>query len=681
MKHTSLKAQLQAVLTLTTVGVLLLAGSGNVLYQATMMRQSLREQVATQADLIGANASAALLFDDNRAAEEVLQIAATEPELLQAEILASNGSSVAHQYHDPITDNLFEWVLRKAGVAMDFSVKRPIFHNREPQGMILLTWDLRPGYQGLAKQALIDLTILFAAVSMATLIGFGMQRRIIRPILHLSKLAEEVAVKQDYGKRASKFANDEVGQLADHFNEMLARIQQRDTHLESLVKERTSELLEANERLSHQAYFDGLTGLPNRLLFQDRLQQALVQADRSKKKLAVCFMDLDEFKHINDIFGHETGDLVLQVVAGRIRDCLRGTDSVARIGGDEFMFLLTELETPESAALVANKIMESLEPPVSVDSQVFNIRASMGISLYPDDGRDPATLKKNADMAMYNAKSTGRDCFSFFTPQLDEQLARRLEIENDLKLALKGGQLAIYYQPQFDRAKYLIGFEALIRWFHPEKGNILPEMFIPVAEESGLIAKVDEWALQEVCRQIINWRALGFVPPPVSVNLSMKLFHQADLPERIRHTLESSGVNPEWIHFEVTESALMENAEQTIAHLSKIRNLGFLLSIDDFGTGYSSLNYLKQFPVNSLKIDKSFVRDLSSDKNDAVIVLAIINLAHSLGLSVIAEGVETETQLKFLCGHGCDYIQGYLFGRPAPAETWHELLGLKAHPG
>jgi EAL domain-containing protein (putative c-di-GMP-specific phosphodiesterase class I) len=308
---------------------------------------------------------------------------------------------------------------------------------------------------------------------------------------------------------------------------------------------------------------------------------------------------------------------------------------------------------------------------------VFSIRASLGISIYPDDGRDSATLKKNADMAMYHAKNHGRDRYSFFTPQLDEQLARRMEIENDLKLALLDGQLAVHYQPQFDPAKRLVGFEALIRWSHPTKGNIPPEVFIPVAEQSGLISKVDEWGLQTVCRQIIAWRSLGYLPPPVSVNLSMKLFHQADLPERIRHTLETIKVDPAWIHFEVTESALMENAEQTIGHLTKIRDLGFLLSIDDFGTGYSSLNYLKRFPVDSLKIDKGFVRDLAVDKNDAVIVVAIINLAHSLGLSVIAEGVETETQLQFLREHGCDYIQGYLVGRPAPAETWNGLLDIE----
>lgn len=385
-------------------------------------------------------------------------------------------------------------------------------------------------------------------------------------------------------------------------------------------------------------------------------------------------MDLDEFKHINDVFGHETGDKVLRQVADRISSCLRETDSVARIGGDEFMFLFTELESAESAGRVAEKVLSTLQPPLHVDGQVFSVRASFGISIYPDDGRDPATLKKNADMAMYHAKSLGRDRYSFFTQKLDEQLAKRLEIENDLLVALAVGQLAVHYQPQFDPASRLIGFEALIRWKHPDKGMIPPSLFIPIAEQSGLIARVDEWVLQDVCRQLIDWRSAGYRPPPVSVNLSMKLFHQADLPERIRRTVAASRVDPAWIHFEVTESAVMENAEQTIEHLSRIRDQGFSLSIDDFGTGYSSLNYLKRFPVDKLKIDQGFVRDLASDKNDAVIVLAIINLAHSLGLSVIAEGVETEYQLQFLTEHGCDYIQGNLGGMPAAAETWNDLL-------
>lgn len=676
MKQRSLRTQLQAVLTVTTVGVLLLAGSGSVVYQAMMMRHSLRQQLSAQADMIGANASAALLFDDSRAADEVLRIAATAPELRHAEILSATGATLARVRRESLSDTGFPQKLRRVGLDMELSVRRPIMHNRNVEGSILLTWDLYPGYRDLAKQALIDLAILFVAVNVATLFGFGLQRKLITPILSLSRLAENVALSQDYSRRATKFADDEVGQLTDRFNEMLARIQERDVHLENLVRARTAELVEANAQLTHQAYFDGLTGLPNRHLFQDRVQQALSHAERYKKKLAVCFMDLDEFKHINDVFGHETGDKVLRQVAERISACLRETDSVARIGGDEFMFLFTELESAEAAGRVAEKVLASLRPPLHVDGHVFTARASFGISIYPDDGQTPATLKKNADMAMYHAKSQGRDRYSFFTSRLDEQLAQRMEIENDLLQALNEGQLEVHYQPQFDPASRLVGFEALIRWPHPVKGMLSPGLFIPIAERSGLIARVDEWVLQEVCRQINDWRARGYQPPPISVNLSMKLFHQADLPERIGRTVAASRINPAWIHFEVTESAVMENAEQTIEHLSRIHDQGFSLSIDDFGTGYSSLNYLKRFPVDSLKIDQGFVRDLAFDKNDAVIVVAIINLAHSLGLSVIAEGVETELQLKFLHDHGCDYIQGNLAGMPAAAETWHGLLVL-----
>jgi diguanylate cyclase (GGDEF)-like protein len=675
MKPRSLKTQLQAVLTTTTIGVLLLAGSGSVVYQAMMMRHSLRQQLSAQADMIGANASAALLFDDRRAADEVLRIAAGAPELLHAEIVSAAGAVVASHHRETAANRGLARRLRQLGLEMELGVERPIVYNRKVEGAILLTWDLYPGYRDLAKQALVDLAILFVAVNVATLLGFGLQRKLIEPILSLSGLAESVALRQDYGLRATKFADDEVGQLTDRFNEMLARIQERDVHLENLVRERTRELTEANAQLTHQAYFDGLTGLPNRHLFQDRVQQALSHAERHRKKLAVCFMDLDEFKHINDVFGHETGDKVLRQVADRISSCLRETDSVARIGGDEFMFLFTELEAAEAAGRVAEKVLATLQPPLHVDGQVFSVRASFGISIYPDDGRDPATLKKNADMAMYHAKSMGRDRYSFFTQKLDEQLARRLEIENDLLLALAEGQLAVHYQPQFDPvAARLVGFEALIRWKHPDKGMIPPSLFIPIAEQSGLISRVDEWVLRDVCRQLIDWRTAGYRPPPISVNLSMKLFHQADLPERIGRTVAANQVDPAWIHFEVTESAVMENVEQTIEHLSRIRDQGFSLSIDDFGTGYSSLNYLKRFPVDKLKIDQGFVRDLASDKNDAVIVLAIINLAHSLGLAVVAEGVETEHQLRFLTEHGCDYIQGNLVGMPAAAETWNNLL-------
>jgi diguanylate cyclase (GGDEF)-like protein len=670
----SLTAQLQSVLILSTVAVLLLAGSGSVAYEGAVMRESLRREMAVQADMIGANVSAALLFDDSHAAEEVLRIATDIPDLLKVEVLSAVGTVVATDKRQAPPDRLFEQLLRGLGVEMELSVQRPVVYNQKLEGSILLSWDLRPSLRSMAKQALVGLAILCGAVSVATLLGFRLQRRLISPILHLSSLAENVAQAKNYKLRATKFAEDEVGQLVDRFNEMLARIQERDSHLEKLVGDRTAELLKANEQLVHQAYFDGLTGLPNRHLFQDRVLQALSHAERVRKKVAVCFMDLDEFKHINDVFGHETGDKVLRQVASRVAGCLRDTDSVARIGGDEFMFLFTNLERPEAVGRIAEKILSAVQAPMHVDGQVFTVKASFGISIYPDDGSEPATLKKNADMAMYHAKAQGRNRYSFFTRSLDEQLARRLEIENNLLSALHEGQLAVYYQPQFDTEFHLVGFEALIRWRHPEKGMIPPGLFIPIAEQSGLITKIDEWVLQSVCRQLGEWRGKGYHPPAVSVNLSMKLFHQADLPERIARTVSDCGAKPSWIRFEVTESALMENAAQTVGHLSRIRELGFVLSIDDFGTGYSSLNYLKQFPVDHLKIDRGFVRDLASDKNDAAIVLAIISLAHSLGLSVVAEGVETEFQSQFLRGHGCDYLQGNLLGRPASAEVWEGLL-------
>lgn len=674
MKRVSLGRQLQAALTLTAIGVLLLAGTGNFVYQAATLRQSLQRQIAVQADMIGANAGAALLFDDSKAADEVLRIAATAPELLRAEIYDANGATVADQRREGRTEIRALRALSRLGVQMEIGVSRPIVYNRKRLGSILLVWDLYPGYRSLGKQASIDLAILFVAVSVATLFGILLQRRLIKPILHLSDLAEHIAVKRDYSHRATKFADDEVGQLADRFNEMLTRVQERDASLEQMVRERTAELMEANAQLTHHAYFDELTGLPNRRLFQDRLQQALRQADRSRTKLAVCFMDLDEFKQINDVHGHETGDQVLRNTAERVSGYIRESDTVARVGGDEFMFLFTGLRQIDEAGTVAEKVLASLNPPLNVSGRLFSVRASLGISIYPDDGSDVATLAKNADMAMYQAKNQGRDRYSFFTQALDEQFARRLEIENDLRQALERNEFEVHYQPQFDLQMRLSGFEALIRWRHPAKGLVSPGAFIPVAEQSGLIARIDEWTLQAVCRQIAEWRRQALRPPAVSVNLSMKLFRRPDLSERIAQIAREAGVAPQWIDFEVTESALMENAEQTVRHLRALRAQGFALAIDDFGTGYSSLNYLKRFPVNSLKIDQSFVRDLDIDKDDAVIIVAIVNLAHSLGLSVIAEGVETETQLRFLREHGCDFVQGYLTGRPAPAETWDGAL-------
>ena len=670
----SLKTRLLGTLVTTTLVVLLLAGGANFVYQSVIMRAGLERQTTAQADMIAANAGAALLFDDSAGAQEVLQISAGAADIVSVEIFDRTGARVAGLRHDK-TASWWEPRLRGLGLDLEVYVERPVIYSHIRQGKVVLLLDLEPTYRGLLRQAMIDLVILCGAVSLATAFGWRMQRALIRPILHLSDLAETVAMHQDYASRAQKFEDDEVGQLAERFNEMLGRIQERDAHLEKLVKMRTAELMEANEKLAYRAYHDTLTGLPNQQLFQDRLQQAIAAAARNRQRLAVMFMDLDEFKEINDTLGHEYGDKVLQSVARRLHTLVRESDTVARIGGDEFMFLYTGLHEGGEALPIAQKILAFLQTPMPIDGHFLRVSASLGVSLYPEDGQDAVTLKKHADMAMYHAKNMGRNRFSFFTRNLDEQLAHRIEIEKDLRDALGSDRLAVHYQPQVDVGLRLTGFEALIRWPHPDKGMIPPGIFIPIAEQSGLIAEVDEWILRAVCLQVKAWHDSGLVVVPVAVNLSMRLFRQPDLPQRIDAILKSTEVEPSWIHLEVTESTLMENSQQTIEFLRRLRDQGLQLAIDDFGTGYSSLNYLKRFPVHNLKIDQSFIRELSIDNEDAVIVLAIIQLAHSLGLSVTAEGVENQEQLDFLRVHRCDCIQGYYTGRPAPAD---EVAGLLA---
>ena len=432
-------------------------------------------------------------------------------------------------------------------------------------------------------------------------------------------------------------------------------------------------------RLAYMAEFDSLTGLPNRNLLQDRLNQSVAQARRRQWQGAVLFIDLDRFKLINDTLGHHVGDRLIAEVGLRIRRCLRGGDTVGRVSGDEFGVVLTDLAQADDAALVAQKILDGLALPFDLGGNEAYVTASIGISVFPADGADAETLLKNADMAMYRAKELTRNAYCFFTAEMNERSVAKLQLNTDLRRAIERGEFVLHYQPKVDlRDGRIHGVEALLRWNHPQRGMVLPHEFIPALEDSGLILPVGEWVLAESARQLGAWRRAGYAPVPVAVNLSAKQFRHRDLDALIRGVLSLTQVPAGMIELEITESCLMDEPEEAVRLLAGLREAGLKISVDDFGTGYSSLSYLTRLPLTALKIDRGFVRDVATRTESASIVRAVIDMAHNLGFTVIAEGVETEEQVAFLRRHGCDLGQGFLFDSPMSAAELAARLGRTA---
>ncbi|MEQ1598427.1 MAG: EAL domain-containing protein [Methylotenera sp.] len=430
-------------------------------------------------------------------------------------------------------------------------------------------------------------------------------------------------------------------------------------------------------KMTHLAQHDFLTDLPNRVLLNDRISQAIALAMRSGTQLAVLFLDLDNFKYINDSLGHETGDKVLQSIAKRLNGCVRSSDTISRLGGDEFVILLREDKNGEDAALTAEKILASMILPLSINKNDLYITTSIGISIYPADGLDAETLIKNADTAMYDVKKNGSNNYRFFKSKMNIRAAERQFIEANLRLALENKEFTLHYQPKVNlNSGKITGVEALIRWEHPEWGEVMPEKFISVADDCGLIMPIGRWVLREACTQAKLWIQAGLQPVAVAVNISAKEFHQNSFVEYVRNILCDTNLEARYLELEITESSLMSDAESSIKILSDLKKLGLKIAVDDFGTGYSSLNYLKKFPIDVLKIDQSFVHDINNENesDNGIIVSAIINMGNSLNLRVIAEGVENHLQLNFLKFHHCDESQGYLFSKPLMAEQFTALL-------
>jgi len=435
------------------------------------------------------------------------------------------------------------------------------------------------------------------------------------------------------------------------------------------------ELKRTAEKLDHIAYHDTLTDLPNRMLFIDRLKQALITARHYRRMVAVFFLDLDHFKRINDTLGHVVGDSLLKEVCCRLKTVLSEADTMTRISGDEFTILLTNINYTEDAAKVAEKIAVVLKPPFNVEGHELFLSSSIGISFFPTDGENAENLLKNAETAMYRAKEQGRDTYKLYSSAMNARAFERLVLENSLRHALDRNEFRVYYQPLLDiRTGEIAGAEALVRWQHARFGLVPPTEFIPLAEETGLIVPIGEWVLRTACEQIKAWQMEGLSPIRIAVNLSTRQFLDENLFQMVERVLGETKLDSDYLELELTEGALMKNVEEIVRTLKQLKALGIRFSIDDFGTGYSSLSNLRRFPINTLKIDYSFVRDITVDPDDAAIAKAIISMAHTLKLEVIAEGVETASQYEFLSSHHCDKLQGFMIGRPVPADEFKAQL-------
>ncbi|MDX1901409.1 MAG: EAL domain-containing protein [Gammaproteobacteria bacterium] len=540
------------------------------------------------------------------------------------------------------------------------------------------------------------ISFIVLAIAFSALILWLLRMLVVRRLEKLNHDVADISATNALSRRVDASGKDELSTVSGEINRMLSIIEASQGKLELRVEERTQELKQTNVKLEQEiqerkaveqeliihkehlirlAHYDGLTGLPNRIFFNTMLNKSMTHASHNKKKLAILFIDLDRFKNINDAFGHTIGDQVLKEVGKRFSGILRSGDILARLGGDEFIILLQNIEDTKFASTIAEKLIEVCTKAIKVSAHEFFLTASIGICIYPDDGTTLEDLQRNADMAMYRAKRGGGGVFLYFTQEMDLEAHEHVKLEAALRKGIANNEFILHYQPKLALIEGLItGVEALIRWESPELGMISPAKFIPLAEETGLILQIGEWTLREACRACKNWQNAGYRPIQVAVNLSPKQFRHQDIAGLVSTILKETQLDARWLQLEVTETAVMDNVNIGVDKLNDIKKMGVSIAMDDFGTGYTSISYLKQFPISVLKIDQSFVKGIPDSKDDVAITSGVIALAHSLGMHVVAEGVETAEQLQFLADHECDYVQGYYLSRPLPEVKLLSLL-------
>jgi len=644
-------------------------------------RNNLLNSLQVKSKMVANNSTAALVFSDAGDAKEILSAFSESPDI-QLAILFDQTNSALAIYRKPGSTNIvdtnikieeikrsnFEVVdLSSSEFFLDESISfsQTIYFDFENIGYLYIQADASHLKADIISYLIYISLMAIIGLALASIILVRMSRSIVLPIANLIETMGTVMEKDDYSLRVKNYSTDEIGALSIGFNKMLAHIQVNDEKLEYELSER----YKAEEHLDKLAYYDVVTNLPNRHFFQEHLKKTVQAAIEQNKKSALLFLDLDDFKNINDTLGHKMGDVLLEQSSSRLSSILRKDDHICRIGGDEFAIVIQQFENIENIILIAQKCIDVLSMPFIFESKNYFIGVSVGISICPDDATTANALLVNSDMAMYEAKMSGKNNFQFYSKKLDETYSRKYQLANDLRRAVNLNQLELYYQPQVDaQTEMIIGVEALMRWHHPEHGPVPPDEFIPLAEESGLILTLGQWLIKTSCIQGKKIVDSGLKDISVAINISGQQIKEEHFCSDIVAALEESGLEARNLKIELTESILMENTNLVIEKLQQIRQLGISIAIDDFGTGFSSMNYLKIFPISQLKIDKSFVSGLPDGEEDSAITRAIIAMAHGLGLSVVAEGVEEQAQADFLSELGCDVFQGYYYARPLSFE-------------
>ncbi|HSG11506.1 MAG TPA: EAL domain-containing protein [Gammaproteobacteria bacterium] len=699
INNVSVRHKLMLISMAITMASLLLASVAFITSDRLYAQKTVVDGLNTMTDMIAANSSAAILFGDADAALETLGFLKSQGNIQAGALYLEDGDVFATYRRNGFNGELPAPGSNKQDVKFSdkyTEVFRPIVYKNDPIGIVYLRSDMSAVHDRLSWFLWIVVITLVTSLIFAFALSTQLQRIITDPLLRLSAIARRISTEKNFDLRVTGHGRDELGNLISDFNTMLHEIQTRDrqlkehqAELEERVAIRTQELEIANielasskeqaeavaKRMEYHAHHDALTGLPNRILLNDRIHKGLAHARRQQSMLALLFLDLDRFKIINDSLGHAVGDQLLRVISRRLKSCLREGDTIARLGGDEFMVLLPDIKSALDAGKIGNKIIKSLTDSISCNGHELHITTSVGISIYPFDGADADTLVRHADISMYRAKDIGRNKMVYYTAEMNAGSRKKLTLETNLRSALGKKQLHLVYQPKIDITRnQIIGVEALLRWKHPDMGYVSPLEFIPIAEESGLIIPIGEWVLNTAFRQLREWHDAGFDELTMAVNLSSAQLSRPGFEDIMEHALTNSGISADKAELEITENVAMRNIDSAIMTLQKFKDRGMSIAMDDFGTGYSSLGYLRKLPIDTVKIDRSFVSELPDSKDDALIAQTIIAMAHSMNLGLVVEGVDNVRQLNFFKKQGCHIVQGFLFSNPLPAEELLEML-------
>ncbi|MDH5433226.1 MAG: EAL domain-containing protein [Gammaproteobacteria bacterium] len=676
---TSIRSKLVLILVSISAAVLVLAASSISVTYYQMSKNALIKNTQSQANLIANNATIYIANDNQEELNRLLNSLVINSDFAAA-IFDNTGKIISSRNSKDIFISEAEFKKNESNLWLDdrLFLWQPILDdNKEFNGIVYLKLSTDPFYKDLTFYIMVSLAVVVIIMTGVFLVSFSVQKTISEPLVELERISRKISGSGNFSIRVPDYGDDEIGSLSRSFNQMLVTIERQRKEREDVnnaMKINKKRLERAVKDLQYLANYDSLTQLPNRALCMDRMKLSLKRAARENSIVAVLFLDLDHFKDVNDSLGHAVGDQLLKATSERLLEKIRNVDTLARLGGDEFVIILNSLYDTDDVINIAEKIVGSFEEPFRLSNYEVNTTVSVGICTYPNDGVDVDSLMKAADAAMYKAKESGRNTYEFFEAELNYMAIKRHQLANELRQAIKNGELSIVFQPQFNIVENrMIGSEVLVRWKHPILGTISPSEFVPIAENTGLIKEIGTWVLDNTCKQIVECRRLGF-DIRFSVNLSVLQFKQADLPEQIAQTLKKFKIPPRLLEVEITESMLMRDVTQAIDMLERFKEMQIRIAIDDFGTGYSSLSYLRRFPLDALKIDSSFIDELVVSTEDTEITQAIISMAKSLHLDVIAEGVETQQQYDFLAENGCDNIQGYYFSKPLEHVSFIEFI-------